>query len=375
MTKPILIIHPSYKGKGYFIKGKNTHSIESFPGYIEELIERWLVNYKKMIDNIGDEIYPTRLAGVGKMIANELKEYIPEYQIEYSNENEIKDQIVVDLNNRARGFENRNDKRFLVYLKKRWGLDNDNVEFTIDLAIGYFNFKKYQEALNYFQLLLKKDPFNWKLVHLVALCEYLNGNYIIAKSYYEKLIAAEYYDENIVLSAAENYTALGMYTKASWILEKGVEMFPDNYDIIKDLAMNYNLDEDFENESQILLQIINTHSIKVNDVILLGNCYLKLNLFEKAVVLYKNAIANFPNEAELYYKLAFSYHTMNEELSAIDIYIKALVRDPNLTNCFWEKSKILLDLKIDNNLRISILNLGADLGDTKAQKYLDESKC
>jgi hypothetical protein len=56
---------------------------------------------------------------------------------------------------------------------------------------------------------------------------------------------------------------------------------------------------------------------------------------------------------------------------AVDNYLKAIIKNPQFTDLFWENDNFLLKLDLDTALLKDLISFGAEYGDEHARKYLD----
>lgn len=370
MKKTKLTITPSYKGKGYRISSNKNIVIESLPQYIEEIIFHWIEHYNEIIEDLDSQFNLERFFLLGKKIAEELKGYLPELEVSYASQEEIRSQMGEDLLYQAKLNESLGQEYFAIeFLKRRVMLDENNFDYLFDLGLKLLESEKFYDAATSLE-----KAFNIKnnsdIAFLLGICFASMEEYKEAKVYYQYAIASGNISEELIISAALNLTHLKEYHTAIHLLLDGLKKYPENYEMISDLAMNFHNINDYDNEMKMLKKLTELKPYEKDYFDRLGNSYILLGKYHEAITAFKEVLKLDPNYGLCYFKIAELYHLLQLENFAIDWYLKALLKNPDFAKYFWEEKKFITELLIEPNLKKELILFGASSGDKGAQIFL-----
>lgn len=375
MKKTKIIIFPTYNGNGLLIVDSKNVKIESLPGYIEEIILRWQWHYNRMIDDKEATIRIDRIYELGIKIAAELKEYLPEYSIKYATLKDISSQMGEDMLMEAKAREKlENYDEAIFFFKRRLNLNEKKMDYIVDLAVCLFNCQRYNEALIFLKMLLRMSREKRIINYLLALCNYFLEDYLWAEYYFDILLEDKTEEKDVFIFAASTYLALGNYEKAKSTLKLGNYMLPNSGEILKELAKIYHHKEDYEHENDILQKLVVIHPMEKEAFELLADSYSNIGKYAEAIHSFKVVLKLDPNVGAYYYKLAQLYASLDNDNLAVEMYLKAILKNPDFTKYFWGKTNFLLNLKIDHDFKAYLLSFGAKYGDKNAEKYLNHQR-
>jgi tetratricopeptide (TPR) repeat protein/ADP-heptose:LPS heptosyltransferase len=254
-------------------------------------------------------------------------------------------------------------------------------------AIYLFNNKNFQNSLNIFLNLLKKDPKSIELLmyiafNLMQLQRYQDAvkilNNVVAQD--KKIPQIFYnlgvcfgvlgkYEEAIVnLKKAislkkdyfESYIQLGQLLKKINLIDDAIEVYKNalTQNIQKDsinvniselyyIKKNYKLATKFSNEA------LNLNPKNIAAIINIANCYMEQNKVENAIIELEKAKSIQANSPMIYNNLGFYNKILGEDSKAIKNYKKAISLDPNLHDAYFNLSHIQLSY---NNFQDGWLN-------------------
>jgi len=245
-----------------------------------------------------------------------------------------------------------------------------------NLAASFWNRGKYEEALK----LLREErdltgSFNYFLYR--GRYEYLQGKYSDALNYYEKAIAegagalkethvfiAEAYEkEGALLQASRFYqraldTAstdpLGENTEKARLglerirtqlseelnrLIRKAETNPDNYEVKKELGVFY-YELGMYSESESVLLDVMAHRPSWDLYYNLGNVYIRKEEYEKAVAVFRKALAISPENTDVLRNIAIACLKMNDTDKAIEYFEQIYRIDPKNLHAVFNLGKI-----------------------------------
>ncbi len=255
-------------------------------------------------------------------------------------------------------------------------------------GIELFNNKKFDEALNYFSVVLAIDPNDTVAVLNSAVTATRANNNAKAKEYYNRLIDMKYNDSKIYNSLANIYLMEKDTAKSFETIQKGRKQFPNDNDLLSK-ELFYLISANKTNEAIDGLNTILAKEPKNSTMwFALGNVYDKLSSddfksnktadhdahFAKAEEAYKKAIeikadyfeANF-NLGAMYYNLAADMIKKANDIDAIKLkeYNEAKAKfEIQLKNARPYLEKALELQPKDEGALSSLRQLYAHLGET-----------
>jgi len=157
--------------------------------------------------------------------------------------------------------------------------------------------KKYAEAENLINEVLKKGHIDNELFFLSGVIKANQKNYIEAKSLLEKFLqkSNEHFDGNLNLAGC--YHEMGDLENAIIFYKKCTELDPNNAEPFTRLAMSYRFKRHYE-EAIINLNL----SLKIQNskekILLLGNIYKENGNFEKAQIYFEDIVNSYTDNFE-----------------------------------------------------------------------------
>lgn len=265
-------------------------------------------------------------------------------------------------------------------------LKPDDAFVYISVGSIYETQGKYKEAIAAYNKAMQIFP-EYKYNYLnIANVQYKMQDYKSAMTTYNRFLeiypqhweareslAAVYLSQNMPEKAVAEYTALynkntsnfkdyanygialvktGDYSKGSEILEKAVELDPDNTSCHISLALAYqeldNNDLALEQYAIVFKQLPNLHSIRLDYANLLAD----MNKNTEALEQFKLYAEHYPNDARAYKNMAIVYKRTNDIDSAITNFEKALTYKASdmdikkdLASCYHAKKDYISALK------------------------------
>ena len=146
---------------------------------------------------------------------------------------------------------------------------------------------------------------------------------------------------------------------------------PDKKDIMYELANCYMETNTTDKAVKILERMTLLFPKEPYSFLDLGIIYLNNKLYKNGLDYFMTALELEPDDPDIYYNIAIAYIETNQDNLAVDIYMKALLRNPELVVDFWEYGNLLLDLNISTEFKYELLSFGAEYGDVKAKEVLE----
>lgn len=139
-------------------------------------------------------------------------------------------------------------------------------------------------------------------------------------------------------------------------------------EIVKNIALIYNLNGDKENAKKAILDARKENPDDIGLMITEANMYLDAKEMDKYQDLIKQAIAKDPNNADLYYNLGVVSANSNNTEDAKKYYTKAIEINPELENAYQNLAGVLLEAQKDVITQMN--KLGNSASDNKKYEEL-----
>lgn len=119
------------------------------------------------------------------------------------------------------------------------------------------------------------------------------------------------------------YTNLNDHTKAIEELESGLELFPNDEEILVQLAFVYTDLQQYEAAQEILIKLTNTNAYNIEAFNNLGLIFINQNKYNEAVAIFEKGIKYNSNAAILYNSLGNLHYDTGGYLKALQMFKKA----------------------------------------------------
>lgn len=126
---------------------------------------------------------------------------------------------------------------------------------------------------------------------------------------------------------AKSFMKQGDYANAVLVLNKSLQIAPDNMSIAKDLAMSYYFQKDNIKALETIKPVLDSKDADDQSFQIAGNIYKQLDQRNELEKLYKKGIKKFPESGPLYNELGEAVFT-NSKLDAIKYWEKGIQADP-----------------------------------------------
>lgn len=245
------------------------------------------------------------------------------------------------------------DKEAEQLFQKALNIDPDEPIALFHLASLRYRQKNYKEAIQLYESLLKQDPDNEDALAGMASIAKQQNQSDLAEHYYQRVLDINPKNEAALFFFGSYFSKKKNYDKALQYFAKLVEIDPSNLDykeavdvareaLLVDKAKELQRVNDKRGAEQIYRQLIEHSSSKTKYYLLLGRMYIDQGNPDKAIDLYKEALALFPSEIEIKNALAFQYvNKINEELGISPFTPKPLENVRIKEN--YEKAKSLFE--------------------------------
>lgn len=285
-----------------------------------------------------------------------------------------------------------NHRRALPYFKTLYNADTTNTVNALKLVRAYLNLRIYQEPFEILNLCYQRDTSNLLVNKQFALCAARTGRDDLAISLYQKVINQNPSDLANYTNLVSVYQNKDQDLKAIEILEKGLEVFPDepvllnrsgefqyhiqeyakaiityekylakgdsSPEVLKNLGICYYF-EKREKEGLYLLEksfLINPDYPIVG--LYIGLCYKSLKQFDKSIEYInfaaKTAIPYYLSD--IYYNLGIVYGIIREFKKSIEVFKKVYELDSTKCNALFEIATTYEEFQKDKTQAIRYYN-------------------
>jgi tetratricopeptide (TPR) repeat protein len=137
------------------------------------------------------------------------------------------------------------------------------------------------------------------------------------------------------------------FSSAIQILQKGLQEYPDNIDLLKDEAYIAYLGRDFQHALQVGKDIVQRDDADVQSYQILGLVYKAIADYKEGDKLYKTALKKFPRSGVLYSEYGDMLTQYDNKRGAIVQWEKGISADANYSSNYYYAAKYYAD---ENNI-------------------------
>jgi len=165
-----------------------------------------------------------------------------------------------------------------------------------------------------------------KHVYLILLCLFVFSSVIFAQSAKE------------LQETARSFMQQADYANAVLVLNRAIQMEPQNLDIAKDLSLSYYLQRDNTKALEIIKPLLDREDADDQCYQIAGNIYKQLELVKEADKLYRKGIKRFPESGAMYNELGELLWAQQDNF-AIKQWEKGIEIDPGFSRNYYNACK------------------------------------
>ena len=238
----------------------------------------------------------------------------------------------------------KNPKEALEYFNKCLKEEKDNELIEVKIGVCYELMDKNDEALEHYKKSYElNNEFPASIFHIGAIYDKNNNGEAIKwfeMAYEKEKENVEYlrkYGDILVRSKNKDQVQKGIL-----ILEKGLEFFNGNVDIMSSLAIGYEKQGRLKEAIQLLELASNKESFFNNKskVFQLACYFEKSKNFTKAVEQFKKVLALDKNNTEALLHIGFIYKSCKEYVKAFKCFNKIISNEPNNPHAYYGLGKL-----------------------------------
>jgi len=196
-------------------------------------------------------------------------------------------------------------------------------------------------------------------------------NYKEAVLFYQRILELDDKNVRAFMGISQCYFYLHLYAKAIENLNIVLYIRPDYPGAYCNLSLCYCETNHPEKAKEFAEKALSLQPSDPDYLSLVGCINHEIGNYDQALDNFKKALKITPDDEDIYRNIALVYHDCQQDELIAELYMKALIRKPELVKCFWEED-LILDLDITTELKYDLLTFGAEYGDKKARQCLDD---
>ncbi|HEX5555394.1 MAG TPA: tetratricopeptide repeat protein [Chitinophagaceae bacterium] len=146
-------------------------------------------------------------------------------------------------------------------------------------------------------------------------------------------------DASQLYSTAQGFMRSGDYANAILVLNRAVQLAPENAEYRKQLAFSYYLNNNLKQADKIIKQVLNSDAADVQTYQIAGNIYKSENDPKAAERNYKRGLKKFPNSGDLYNELGQIYSDQREYTDALRYWTTGIKVDPGFASNYYNAAR------------------------------------
>ena len=254
----------------------------------------------------------------------------------------------------------------------------DSLEDIIDHYIVKNKIKKAFIAIDFgLQLHPFVTFFNLRKAQIYSTTGKLKESLLIL----QELEKIEPDNSEVFITIASIFSQLRDHPKAIKYYEKAIEsernagtLDVDSFDIILDLALEYENNNDFKGAIQVLEMLLSISPDNESGIYEIAYCYEKIGDFDKCIDYYTKYISNNPYSFTAWYNLGNIYFLKKNIEKALWAYDYAVIINDNFSSAYFNMGNTYMQVeKFDEAIEVYEKCLEIDPEDDLATCYLGEA--
>ncbi len=203
-----------------------------------------------------------------------------------------------------------------------------NINRMIYTALEYHRNGDLSQAEILYKRILKKQPDNVDILHMLGLIYAARGDFDSAVRLIKKTININPSNYHAFYNLANIYRDNKCYNEAIDCYQKAINYYPDFVDAFYNLGVLYQEIGRLNDAIKCYQKAIQINPNLFNVHFNLGNAFYDMGFIEEAIISYRNAIKLNPRFTAAYYNLANILKEREQNDEAIILYKKALQLEP-----------------------------------------------
>lgn len=231
------------------------------------------------------------------------------------------------------------------YFANAIGQDPDFWEAQYNLGVIYYNFDRYEKALNQFEEVIRRNPGFYKPYYGMGVIFYLQRRYHQALQNFNKVLNKERDHDRTLYYLGRVYMRLDSIEKSLRYLQKSAELNP-NYAPTQYYIGYVNMKRGwYKTAVQAFKKSLKLDPENARAHNALGQCYYNLQRFDEAIYEYKKAFTLRQDYSTAYFNLGNTIYKRGALEEIVDAYLEILETRYTKNGSGEKGSGIIEDIK------------------------------
>jgi len=243
-----------------------------------------------------------------------------------------------------------------------------NTDKAFQLALEHHQSGNFKQAENLYKKILKKQPDNIDVLHMLGVIHSELGNYELAIKYIKKVLQSNSSDYHAYYNLGNAFRLNGQPEEAIDSYQKVIQINPYFAEAYHNLGIVLQGKGQLDEAITCYQKAIQLNPDFYNAYYNLGNIFRDKGQFDEAVTSYQKAIELYPDNSWAYCNLGFIFQNKGQLDEAIACYQKAIKLDPYITEAYSNLG-ILLQKKERPDEAIACYRKAIELNPNHANTY------
>jgi tetratricopeptide (TPR) repeat protein len=204
-----------------------------------------------------------------------------------------------------------------------------DINNTIRSAISYYQTGDFQQAKESCEKVLRVQPDNANMLHLLGLVLYQLGHYDLSIQYIQQALAFEPYDAGLYYDLGNVLEDKGQLSDAIISYQKALQINPDYPEAYNNLGFAFRKRGRIDEAISCYQKAIEISPMYYDAYYNLAMSLQENEQIDEAISCYQKAIEISPDYPEVYNNLGFAFQEKGQLDRAIDLYRRALEIHPS----------------------------------------------
>ena len=218
----------------------------------------------------------------------------------------------------------------------------------IQKVIDLYKNKKYAEAKKICLKLLKINPKDFRLLHLIGKVELLENNYLEAINYFKSAIEQNSQNTGLLLDLANTFKKVQNYLEAFNIYQLIIRVAPESFEAYHNCGEMMIKMEQYKLAVDLYSKAYHLNDKSMVSLIGIAMAYEAQYDFDMAIAIYKKVLIEDSENISAYLGLGDLYRKINKLEDAMNYVAIAIDKSPNTAKCYSLRGTIQKDLGMLN---------------------------
>lgn len=216
-------------------------------------------------------------------------------------------------------------------------------QFNLGVLLTENNF--FDEAIEIFTLINEENSEDCEPYFLLGYCYQQKKNYNLAIHFYSTSQSLNCNKAELYANCANIFCEISQFDKAIEYINDGLNLYPENEDLLIALAFYYEKTSDFQNQESVLLKLTESGTANYIPFFRLANLYKTIWQLDKAELYYKKALSLSPENEDVLLNYGVLCHALGNFENAVELFKVVLKKMPNNLSALNNLANSLLDLE------------------------------